>query len=81
MNTEYLKKIIELKIENAEAHIIDTTGTGDHFKAIVISDFFSGKNTLQRHKLIFELFPDELKSGELHALEIKTFTKEEYKKF
>lgn len=81
MNSEFLQNKIESTLPGSKAQIMDTTGTGDHFKAVVIADVFQGKSTLQRHKMIFDLFPEELKSGELHALELKTFTHEEFKNY
>ena len=34
--------------------IKDTTGTGDHFSVIVISDKFENVNLVNRHKMIYE---------------------------
>lgn len=81
MDIENIQNKIQASFTESEVHVIDTTGTNDHFRVIVISDLFKDKSTLQRHKMIYNIFPDELKSGELHALEIKTFTKDEYSNF
>jgi len=80
MQAEIIQNKIQASIQNSEVHVIDTTGGGDHFRVIVISDSFLNIPTLKRHKTIYDLFPDELSSGELHALELKVFTTEEYNK-
>jgi stress-induced morphogen len=49
----------------------DLTGGGDHFRAEVISDRFVGLSRIQQHKLIYDVFGDEV-GGAIHALSIKT---------
>ena len=51
----------------------DTTGGGDHFRAEVVSDRFDGLTRIQQHKLIYDVFGDEV-GGAIHALSIKTVT-------
>ena len=52
---------------------IDTTGGGDHFRAEVVSERFEGLTRIQQHKLIYDVFGDEV-GGAIHALSIKTQT-------
>ncbi|KAI0081233.1 bola-like protein [Panus rudis PR-1116 ss-1] len=47
-----------------------------HFSIFVVSEVFKGKNTMQRHRLIYGALSDELSQG-LHALSLKTKTPEE----
>ena len=49
----------------------DLTGGGDHFRAEVVSDRFDGLSRIQQHKLIYDVFGDEV-GGPIHALSIKT---------
>ena len=49
----------------------DTTGGGDHFRAEVVSERFEGLTRLQQHKLIYDVFGDEV-GGAIHALSIRT---------
>ncbi|EIW83142.1 bola-like protein [Coniophora puteana RWD-64-598 SS2] len=52
-------------------------GSGEtHFSVYVISDEFRGKNTMQRHRMIYAALSEELSDG-LHALSLKTKTPEE----
>ncbi len=48
-----------------------------HFNIIVVSDIFSGKNRVQRQRMVNQLLKPELNSG-LHALTMKTWTQTEY---
>jgi BolA family transcriptional regulator, general stress-responsive regulator len=46
----------------------NSPGTGDsHFRILVVSDVFSGKSRIERHRLINDLLKDELAGG-IHAL-------------
>ncbi|KAH7909040.1 bola-like protein-domain-containing protein [Hygrophoropsis aurantiaca] len=55
-------------------------GNGEtHFSVQVISDAFKGKNTVQRHRMIYAALTDELSQG-LHALSLSTKTPEEVQK-
>lgn len=44
-----------------------------HFKVIVVSDKFDGKNRVERQRMVFEVIKDEM-SNHVHALELKTLT-------
>ncbi|HET6391112.1 BolA family protein [Hyphomicrobium sp.] len=47
-------------------------GTGEsHFRILIVSDVFSGKSRVERHRLVNELLKDELAGG-IHALALAT---------
>lgn len=52
-------------------------GSESHFKIVVVSPAFAGKNLLARHRLINATLVDELKDS-IHALAIHTYTEEEW---
>jgi stress-induced morphogen len=68
-----LKDRIESAIPGAEASVEDTTGTGDHFRAEIVSDRFSGLSRIEQHQLVYSVFGAEV-GGPIHALSIKTST-------
>lgn len=54
------------------------TPTDDsHFKLIVVSEEFSGKRLLQRHRLVNKALA-ELLAGPIHALALHTYSPEEW---
>jgi acid stress-induced BolA-like protein IbaG/YrbA len=67
-------------LPDSEVQVNDTTGTGDHFEAYVVSAAFAGKPMVQQHKLVYAAVQDWLQTGELHALALKTYTPEQWKK-
>ena len=72
-SAEQLKERIEGAIPGSTAAVEDLTGTGDHFRAEVVSDRFAGLSRIEQHQLVYGIFGDEV-GGPIHALSIKTST-------
>jgi stress-induced morphogen len=68
-----LQRRIEDAIPDASAQVIDLTGGGDHFRAQVISPAFEGMSRIAQHRLVYDVFGDEV-GGPIHALSITTRT-------
>jgi stress-induced morphogen len=72
-SADELQDRIAAALPGAEVRVEDLTGGGDHFRAEVVSDRFEGLSRIQQHKLIYDVFGDEV-GGPIHALSIKTST-------
>ena len=72
-STDELKQRIESALPGAQAQVEDLTGGGDHFRAEVVSDRFTGLSRIEQHKLVYGVFGDEVGAA-IHALSIKTST-------
>lgn len=68
-----IKQRIETAIPGASAEVEDTTGGGDHFRASVVADAFAGRSRIDQHRLVYEVFGDEI-GGAIHALSLRTQT-------
>jgi stress-induced morphogen len=71
--TEELKNRIEQALPGAIVQVDDLNGGGDHFRAEVVSDRFEGLSRIEQHKLIYDVFGNEI-GGAIHALSLKTST-------
>jgi acid stress-induced BolA-like protein IbaG/YrbA len=65
---EELKERIEAGIPGATAEV---SGDGHHFEAIVAATQFAGLSRIAQHRLVYEVFGDEL-GGRIHALSLQT---------
>jgi stress-induced morphogen len=72
-SADELKTRIEEAIPDADVAVEDLTGGGDHFRAEVVSNRFEGLSRIDQHRLIYEVFGDEV-GGPIHALSLKTST-------
>jgi stress-induced morphogen len=68
-----LQQRIIAALPGADVKVDDLTGGGDHFRAEIVSDRFEGLSRIQQHKLVYDVFGDEI-GGAIHALSIKTST-------
>ncbi|RCL86488.1 BolA family transcriptional regulator [bacterium] len=74
-----IKEKLKNGLENAEVFIQDMTGTNDHFNVMIISKSFEGLNLIERHRLVYKIL-DSMVTKEIHALQLKTLTLEQWKK-
>ena len=72
-SAQELKDRIEEALPGSRVTVDDLTGGGDHFRAEIVSDRFSGLTRIEQHKLVYEVFGEEV-GGPIHALSIKTAT-------
>lgn len=58
---------------------LEVDGDGEHFVAVVVSEEFATMNRVQRHQRVYQTLGDRMRE-EVHALQIKAFTPEEWEK-
>ena len=69
--TDELKQRIETEIPGARAEVIDLTGGGGHFRAIVTAAEFAGMSRIEQHRRVYAVFGPEI-GGPIHALSLET---------
>lgn len=75
MTPEEIKTILSQGFDNAEVLV---EGDGSHFQVTVISNQFDGLRPVKRQQMVYSLVNDQITSGALHAIGIKTYTEEEW---
>jgi stress-induced morphogen len=71
-----LTSLIRAELPDAQVHIVDRTGTMDHFNVTVRSKAFRGKTLIEQHQLVYGALRAALKDGRVHAVELKTIVAE-----
>lgn len=74
MDTASIEQMIRAGLPDATVNV--TGDDGVHFEARVVSPSFSGKSTLQRHRLVYATL-GKLMGNEIHALGLHTEAPEE----
>ncbi|PSQ51003.1 BolA family transcriptional regulator [Halobacteriales archaeon SW_6_65_15] len=79
MNAEDVQRLIEENLEDADATVTHPRGADDedHLAATVVSPAFEGVPLVQQHELVYDALGDHM-TTDIHALELKTYTPEEY---
>ncbi|MFB6251451.1 MAG: BolA family protein [Halobellus sp.] len=83
MDTEEVETRIEAGIDDAEASVTlprvpDENHEDAHFAAVVVSPAFEDKTLVEQHQMVYDALGEAM-TTDIHALEMKTFTPEEYR--
>lgn len=74
MDAETVKAKVQAELPEAQVVV---QGEGDRFGVLVVAQEFEGMPKVKQHRRVYACFGEEL-GAELHALELKTFTPEQY---
>ena len=75
MDHEKIKSILETNLQGSEVIL---SNSDCNLTLTIICDKFIGQTVINRHKEVLSHLKEYFSSGELHALSIKTLTKEEF---
>ncbi len=70
LSPDDIRRRIVAALPGADVEVKDLTGTGDHFEARVV----------EQHQLVYASLDEWLESGALHALALKTYSPEQWKR-
>ncbi len=77
ISADEIQSRIVAALPDAQVHIRDYTGGGDHYEAVVVSTAFDGKNAVARHRLVYGALQEAM-AERIHALALKTMTPQEF---
>ena len=80
MDNSEIEALIESEIEGAEATVTSSRHDEEdeeHFAALVISPAFEDVPLVQQHQMVYDALGEHM-TTDIHAMEIKTYTPEEY---
>lgn len=75
MNPDDLKTLLEERLPDCQ---VTVQGDGRHFDLVLIGPQFEGLRTLKRQQLVYGVLSDEIAEGTVHAVNMKTFTLDEW---
>jgi acid stress-induced BolA-like protein IbaG/YrbA len=77
LTNEELKKRLR-GIEGVQEVLVE--GDGYHYELTIVSDLFLGLAKIKRQQWVYAQLKNEITSGTLHALSMKTWTVNEWEK-
>lgn len=75
MTAEQLQAII---VAGLACEHITVSGDGRHWSAVIVSPEFEGKRPIARHQRVYATLGERMKTDEVHALSMKTYTPAEW---
>ncbi|GAB4325738.1 MAG: BolA family transcriptional regulator [Leptolyngbyaceae cyanobacterium] len=72
VSSEQVEQAIKAQIPDAQVQVI--TPDGEHYEVTVVSSQFEGKGLVQQHQLVYRAIQQEMLSGAIHAMAVKTYT-------
>lgn len=75
MQASEVKQLVESKLEGCE---VITSGEECNFTLTVIGEVFTGLTPVKKQQLVYGCLTDQISSGAIHAVTIKTFTPEQW---
>lgn len=79
MNPDAVAELIEAQLPEATADVRRARGEhdDDHLAATVVSPAFEGETLVAQHQLVYDALGEHM-TTDIHALELKTYTPEEF---
>ena len=75
MEPAEVKALLLSRLESCD---VEVTGDGRHFDLVVVGDIFAGLSPVKKQQLVYGALRDEIASGALHAINMKTLTRAEW---
>ncbi|GED22168.1 BolA family protein [Halomonas halmophila] len=75
MHPSDVKALLESRIDDCEFYI---QGEGCDFQVTAVGEAFDGLSRVKRQQLVYGALSDEIASGALHAITIRTYTPQQW---
>ena len=75
MQPNEIKALLDAELENCDVLV---EGEGSHFDILVIGEVFVGMRPVQKQQLVYGVLQEQIASGSIHAVNIRTFTASEW---
>ena len=77
MTADEIKALLVAGIPDAEVHV---EGEGSKYTVTVVTDRFDGMRPVAKQQLVYGPLNPHIATGEIHAVSMRTLTKEEWRK-
>ena len=77
MQPEEIKALLESQIADSQ---VDVTVDGSHVNIVVVSPSFIGLNPVKKQQLVYGALSEQIASGVIHAVNMKTYTPDQWAK-
>jgi acid stress-induced BolA-like protein IbaG/YrbA len=76
MDSAGVEALINAHLEGCE---VTVQGEGSHYEILVIAEAFAGLRPVAKQQLVYAALGDQIADGTIHAVNIRTFTPEQWR--
>lgn len=77
MNPKDIEELLRAALELDEVYV---KGEGSHYQVIAVGDMFAEMSRVKQQQTIYAPLKDKIADGSIHALSIKAFTPEKWRR-
>lgn len=70
--------IVKLIQEQIVAEVLEVDVSGNHCSVVIVSAVFDGLNQVKRQQKVYQCLNEKIASGEIHAVNIKALTPDQW---
>jgi acid stress-induced BolA-like protein IbaG/YrbA len=78
MTTDRIRELILSVLPSAHVIVQNPMQDGQHFGAIVVAEEFNGLNMVKQQRIVNQVLQPYFDSGAIHALQLKTYTPQQW---
>jgi acid stress-induced BolA-like protein IbaG/YrbA len=75
MNSDKVKDLLQEKLLDCQ---IEVEINGRHYNVTVVGEIFEGKRPVQRQQLVYSALQEQIATGDIHAVNMRTYTTQEW---
>ncbi len=75
MTPDQVTSLLQASLSDCD---IQVEGEGSHYNIVIVGDCFAGKRAVQRQQLVYAVLNSAIASGDMHAVNMKLFTRDEW---
>ncbi|MFZ5653451.1 MAG: BolA family protein [Pseudomonadota bacterium] len=76
MDIEAIEALLRASLAGCEVQV---SGEGNHLGVVAVGELFAGLRPVQRQQRVYAVLKDLIAAGEVHAVQIRTYTPEEWR--
>lgn len=79
MPLEELRGMLVQAFPDDEVNLTSPMGDNNHFQCVIVSSRFADKTPVERHQMVYAALGEAMREA-VHALSLKTYTPEQWRK-
>ena len=75
MNPDEIQNLLLAEIPDSQ---VEVNVEGSHVNLVVVSNAFEGLNPVKKQQMVYAVLQDAIASGAIHAVNMKTYTQQQW---